>query len=192
MRHRDEHKQAALIAATLQQATERGLGALSVAAIARQAGVSPGTVYIYYQDKDALLEATFLAVSDRLIDAALAGITRGHDLRSRLHGVWRALFALALSDPRPFRFHDQFVHSSHMHDGLRERNEQRLAPMLEAFERGQREGVLKPIGLELIEAFMFRPIHSLVHGQGCRPFTPSAENIDTAFEMAWDAIALRG
>ncbi|WP_458525589.1 TetR/AcrR family transcriptional regulator [Onishia taeanensis] len=194
MRPRDQHKQAALIEATLHQVTEHGFGATSVARIARQANISPGTVYIYYRDKDTLLEATFLHVSDRLIDTVLAAFTPRTALREALRdalgAVWRALFALALEQPRLFRFHEQFTHSSRMQPALQERNEARLAPLLEALEQGQRAGLIKPVGLELIEAFLFRPIHSLIHGHSCRPFTPTPEAIDSAFAMAWDAIAL--
>jgi AcrR family transcriptional regulator len=190
MRPRDQHKQAALIEATLHQVTEHGFGATSVARIARQADISPGTVYIYYRDKDTLLEAAFLHASDRLIDTVLAALAPRATLRESLGTVWRALFALALKQPRLFRFHEQFTHSSRMHPALQERNEARLTPLLEALEQGQRAGLIKPVGLELIEAFLFRPIHSLIHGHSCRPFTPTPEAIDSAFAMAWDAIAL--
>ncbi|WP_136253662.1 TetR/AcrR family transcriptional regulator [Onishia niordana] len=190
MRPRDQHKQAALIEATLHQVTEHGFGATTVARIARQADISPGTVYIYYRDKDTLLEAAFLHASDQLIDTVLAAFAPRAGLRESLGTVWRALFALALKQPRLFRFHEQFTHSSRMHPALQERNEARLMPLLEALEQGQRSGVIKPVGLELIEAFLFRPIHSLIHGHSCRPFTPTPEAIDSAFAMAWDAIAL--
>ncbi|WP_273144174.1 TetR/AcrR family transcriptional regulator [Halomonas sp.] len=190
MRPRDQHKQAALIEATLHQVTEHGFGASSVARIARRAGISPGTVYIYYCDKETLLEAAFLHVSDRLIETALTAFDPRPGLREALGAVWRAMFALALEQPRLFRFHEQFTHSSRMNPALQERNEARLAPVLEAIEQGQREGRIKPVGLELIEAFLLRPIHSLVHGHSCRPFTPTPEAIDSAFAMTWDAIAL--
>lgn len=191
MRQRDDNKRLALLEATLDLVTEQGFSATSVAMIARRAGVSPGTLYIYHEDKNALLVATFIDVCDRLIDTSLGQLDRHLALRERLCRAWKALFELALASPRLFRFHDMFSHSAWMTDELRERNNQRLAPLLEALAEGQRHGLIKPVGLALLEAFLFRPIHHLVQSSGCHPFEPDSANIEMAFAMAWDAIALK-
>lgn len=191
MRQRDDNKRLALLEATLELVTEQGFSATSVAMIARRAGVSPGTLYIYHEDKDALLVATFLDVCDRLIDTALGQVDEHLVLREQLRRVWVALFEVALASPRLFRFYDMFSHSAWMTDELRERNDQRLAPVLEALAEGQRQGLIKPVGLALLEAFLFRPIHHLVQSSGCHPFEPDSASIDMAFAMAWDAVALK-
>lgn len=190
MRQRDDNKRLALLAATLELVTEQGFSATSVAMIARRAGVSPGTVYIYHADKDALLVATFLDVCDRLIDTALEQVDTRLGLREQLHRAWVALFEVAVASPQLFRFHDMFSHSAWMTDELTQRNDARLAPLLDAVKEGQRQGVIKPVELSLLEAFLFRPIHHLVQCGGCHPFSPDSANIDMAFTMAWDAVAL--
>ncbi|ALM53951.1 TetR/AcrR family transcriptional regulator [Halomonas huangheensis] len=190
MRQRDDNKRLALLEATLELVTEQGFSATSVAMIARRAGVSPGTVYIYHADKDALLIATFLDVCDRLIDTAIEQVDSRLGLREQLRRVWVALFEVAVESPRLFRFHDMFSHSAWMTDELTQRNDQRLAPLLDAVAEGQRQGVIKSVELSLLEAFLFRPIHHLVQSRGCHPFSPSRANIDMAFAMAWDAVAL--
>ena len=67
MRQRDESKRLAFLEATLREVAEFGFSGTSVASTARSAGVSPGTLYIYYADKDALLKAAFFYVSDHVI-----------------------------------------------------------------------------------------------------------------------------
>ncbi|WP_176503198.1 TetR/AcrR family transcriptional regulator [Cobetia sp. 5-11-6-3] len=208
MRHRDEHKQQALLEATLHEVAEHGFAVTSVARIARAAGMSPGTLYLYYRDKDDLLEATFSEVSRRIIEVALdafeaepdAQVSRGTSpemspaawqLKSALCRVWHALVMLGRRQPALFRFHDQFLHSSHMRDALKVANQERAAPLLEAFAQGQRTGILKQIDIALIEVFMFRSIYSLLQGSGCQVPAISDACFDQAFEMAWDAIALR-
>ncbi|MGQ7248796.1 TetR/AcrR family transcriptional regulator [Halomonas sp. V046] len=191
MRYRDDTKRLALLESTLEHVTEHGFSASSVAKIAHGAGVSPGTLYIYHKDKDGLLEAAFLYACDQLIDTALAHMDPSLDLRQRLLRIWRALFQLAMESPRLFRYHDMFSYSAWMNDSLRQRNDERLAPLLDALVEGQRNGVIKPVGLALLESFLFLPIYHLVQCQSCLPFEPTADNIDTAFSMAWDAVAVR-
>lgn len=207
MRHRDEHKQQALLEATLHEVAEHGFAVTSVARIARAAGMSPGTLYLYYRDKDDLLEATFREVSRRIIAVAIEAFQAepaeafeaepstlspaAQQLKSALCRVWNALVALGRRQPALFLFHDQFLHSSHMHDALRVANQERAAPLLDAFALGQQSGILKQIDLALIEVFMFRSIYSLLQGSSCQLPAISDASFDQAFEMAWDAIALR-
>tara|TARA_B100000424_G_C22834698_1_gene445683 strand:+ start:22 stop:648 length:627 start_codon:yes stop_codon:yes gene_type:complete len=207
MRHRDEHKQQALLEATLHEVAEHGFAVTSVARIARAAGMSPGTLYLYYRDKDDLLEATFREVSRRIIAVAVEAFQAepaeafeaepstlspaAQQLKSALCRVWNALVALGRRQPALFLFHDQFLHSSHMQDALRVANQERAAPLLDAFALGQQSGILKQIDLALIEVFMFRSIYSLLQGSSCQLPAISDASFDQAFEMAWDAIALR-
>ncbi|MEO1869505.1 MAG: helix-turn-helix domain-containing protein [Cobetia sp.] len=207
MRHRDEHKQQALLEATLREVAEHGFAVTSVARIARAAGMSPGTLYLYYRDKDDLLEATFREVSRRIIAVAVEAFQAepaeafeaepstlspaAQQLKSALCRVWNALVALGRRQPALFLFHDQFLHSSHMQDALRVANQERAAPLLDAFALGQQSGILKQIDLALIEVFMFRSIYSLLQGSSCQLPAISDASFDQAFEMAWDAIALR-
>ncbi|MBR9755255.1 TetR/AcrR family transcriptional regulator [Cobetia sp. 4B] len=207
MRHRDEHKQQALLEATLHEVAEHGFAVTSVARIARAAGMSPGTLYLYYRDKDDLLEATFREVSRRIIAVAIGAFQAepaeafeaepstlspaAQQLKSALCRVWNALVALGRRQPALFLFHDQFLHSSHMQDALRVANQERAAPLLDAFAQGQQSGILKQIDLALIEVFMFRSIYSLLQGSSCQLPAISDASFDQAFEMAWDAIALR-
>ena len=207
MRHRDEHKQQALLEATLHEVAEHGFAVTSVARIARAAGMSPGTLYLYYRDKDDLLEATFREVSRRIIAVAIEAFQAepaeafeaepstlspaAQQLKSALCRVWNALVALGRRQPALFLFHDQFLHSSHMQDALRVANQERAAPLLDAFAQGQQSGILKQIDLALIEVFMFRSIYSLLQGSSCQLPAISHASFDQAFEMAWDAIALR-
>jgi len=207
MRHRDEHKQQALLEATLHEVAEHGFAVTSVARIARAAGMSPGTLYLYYRGKDDLLEATFREVSRRIIAVAIEAFQAepaeafeaepstlspaAQQLKSALCRVWNALVALGRRQPALFLFHDQFLHSSHMQDALRVANQERAAPLLDAFALGQQSGILKQIDLALIEVFMFRSIYSLLQGSSCQLPAISDASFDQAFEMAWDAIALR-
>jgi DNA-binding transcriptional regulator YbjK len=53
-----EARRTELAACALRLWAERGFDQTSVAAIAAEAGVSKGTFYLYFESKDALLEAT--------------------------------------------------------------------------------------------------------------------------------------
>ena len=60
MRTKDEGKQDAIIKATIKLVNEIGFVSSSVAKIAKEANVSPATIYVYYQNKEDLLISTLL------------------------------------------------------------------------------------------------------------------------------------
>jgi AcrR family transcriptional regulator len=71
-----EAASAAILDAAEEVAAQRGVEATSIAAIAERAGVAVGTLYNYFEDKDALIAALFKTRREemlpRLEDAAVA------------------------------------------------------------------------------------------------------------------------
>ena len=74
MRIKDEHKQEAIIRATIKLVNKIGFVSSSVAKIAKEANVSPATIYIYYKNKDDLLVSTFLDIKQQMGAALLKGL----------------------------------------------------------------------------------------------------------------------
>ena len=59
MRTRDYDKQQRIKEAMIRLILREGINGASVAKIAREAGVSPATIYIYYESKEDMLSAAF-------------------------------------------------------------------------------------------------------------------------------------
>ena len=73
----------ALLRAGEAIAERDGLSGLSVAAVARQAGVAKGTFYLYFDDRDALIDAlhqAFYAQVSVAVSRAAAGLPAGREL----------------------------------------------------------------------------------------------------------------
>ncbi|WP_193072463.1 TetR/AcrR family transcriptional regulator [Brevibacterium sp. FME37] len=76
------HRREALISATLETVGESGLRSLSLADVARRAGLTRGAILYYYEDLDALLVETHRAGVQRFCDSrddAIAGISDPRD-----------------------------------------------------------------------------------------------------------------
>src|ERR1043165_1290577 len=80
MRTKDETKAQDILRATLDEVQKVGLAGLSVEAVARRAGVATGTVYVYFQGKDALLDQLYLVTKQKF--AALILRDDGAPLRT--------------------------------------------------------------------------------------------------------------
>ena len=94
-----EAVQSAILDGAANVIHDRGLSSVSMSDIARAAGISRATLYKYYDDLDAVLEAWHRRVVDSHI-ASLEAVAHQHsDIASRVHAVLREYAALAAHRP---------------------------------------------------------------------------------------------
>src|SRR5215210_6943393 len=69
-----EYRIASIQEATMRVIARKGMAAATMQEIAEEAGVAKGTIYLYFRDRDELVEKTFETAMEKLmaqIDAAL-------------------------------------------------------------------------------------------------------------------------
>lgn len=69
-----QHKRQALLDAAYDLFLEQGLNKTSIDSIVNRAKVAKGTFYLYFSDKDALLQALMWRISEHIFDEALAKV----------------------------------------------------------------------------------------------------------------------
>jgi AcrR family transcriptional regulator len=86
------------MAAAVRVIAAQGLSA-PTALIAKEAGVSNGSLFTYFPTKSDLLNALYVELKTEMGAAALAGAPSESDLRSQTLHMWRAWLRWAVSDP---------------------------------------------------------------------------------------------
>ena len=71
MRTRDEVKEGAIRQKALEMAVKEGFDGLSMQKLAKAAGVSPATIYIYFKDRDDLILQLWLEEVEKMAVATL-------------------------------------------------------------------------------------------------------------------------
>ncbi|MCY6380753.1 TetR/AcrR family transcriptional regulator [Hoeflea prorocentri] len=85
---------------------ENGLDKAPVSRIAKRAGVSAGTIYVYYPNKDEMLQSIYLEIKSLLHDAMMTASGPGADSAKRIRSMWFAMFGFMLENPDMFAFHE--------------------------------------------------------------------------------------
>ena len=84
------HRQEAILAAAFEVFAAHGYEATRIDAVARQAGIAKGTIYLYFRDKEQLFRAMVRSLVQKKFDA-VAGSFQGtaeqlvHELLSRMY-----------------------------------------------------------------------------------------------------------
>lgn len=190
MRTKDDKKQEALFLATIKLVNEIGFAASSVSKIAKEAGVSPATLYVYFKNKEDLLISTYVEIKLSMGAAILEGFDAERPIRDILHTVWHNTFAYAMANMDEFRYTEQFSNSPYSDQVMNVEIQERFQSLLKVIERGIEQKILKDVNLDIIGAFLFHPIMVLANPRHCKSFEATEDNVEIAFTMAWDAIKL--
>jgi TetR/AcrR family transcriptional repressor of bet genes len=105
-------RQQDLIAATLDSIAELGLAGATVREVALRAGVTPGLIRRYFDNKERLVSAAYRHFIAELIATAEAGCGNGSAL-SRLAGLVRASVTAPVADGRTLSIWASFIGAVH-------------------------------------------------------------------------------
>ena len=111
MRTKDDTKQDALFEATVKLVNEIGFAASSVSKIAKEAGISPATIYIYYKNKEDLLVSTYVEIKKNIGRAIQEDFDDTQPVRNILKHVWFRMFEYISQHPDYFQYTEQFANS---------------------------------------------------------------------------------
>ena len=104
MRNRDENKELAIRQEAIKMIVETGLDGFSVQKLAKAAGVSPATIYIYYKDKDDLVLQLCYEVSNRMLGDSLKNFDPDMPFEEGLKIQWLNRSAFFIDNPLEVQF----------------------------------------------------------------------------------------
>ncbi len=128
-------KRRAILDAALRTFAERGFHGTSVPDVARAAGIATGTMYLYFDNKQSLVNEVFRDAKTRLRAALFdnAEPLTSYDLdlgRRWFEDVWRRLAVFARSEPDAFRFLEMQDHAPYLDNESRQVELSVLAPLV--------------------------------------------------------------
>lgn len=150
-RPRSEEKQQALLQAATDIFAEQGLAA-PTSAIARKAGVSEGTLFRYFENKDVLLSAVcdyLLDEMECLLTQSLQGVLPGKD---QMQVAWNAYIDWALANPAAYATGNKLMVSGKLSSAQ--------------MEKSVRFGDISQLGIPLVQGLDL-PLSSEFQGMIC-------------------------
>ncbi len=188
MRTKDENKRFAIYHAAMEVITDNGLANTSMSKIARAAGVSSSTIYVYFENKEDMLNKLYLMAKEELSASMFQGANECTEVKASLELFLRKYVSHSLSFPIKFSFQEQFYNSPNISPETREKTLLYYAPLSELLDRGIRQGIIKDYSQELIVAFTFAPLIFIVKAHHNNELDATEQLVDKAIEMAWQAI----
>jgi AcrR family transcriptional regulator len=179
------HKRDAILEAALDLFAAHTFDGTPVPLIAERAGVGAGTIYRYFDSKEALVNEVYrrwkLELKRRLVDEA----PQGSPPREEFAHWWRALWSFATDHPTAFRFLETHHHEAYL-DGESLAVGNAINEAAFAFaRRAQKAGEARRIPPEMLVSMVFGAFTGLLKA-GVRP-TPKV--IAETEACAWQLLA---
>jgi len=189
VRIKDCEKEKAVVDATIKLVNENGLNNTSISKIAKEAGVSQATLYIYYENKDDLVVSIFYKVKERLTRYYHKDLDDNCTIEENLKTLWVNSIKARNYLPELVSYDLQFT-NSHFNDQVDSTKMQEMAkPLARLLERGISENVIKDISLDIFIAFFLSPASFLSSKRMSSRFTITEGSIEETFQLAFKTIS---
>lgn len=187
-RVRDQNKVNDIYQSALKLVLKEGFSGLKMSAVAREAQVATGTVYIYFKNKEELINQLYLYLKRKKTSNITAGYTTTTPFLEGFRIMWYNFFRASLMSAEESAFLEQYYRSPYLEQDTKTERNRLLEPVYRLLERGKAEGFIKDISTEILLAQLIGPIHELVRLHHEQVLLVDDDCQDRAFQLAWDAV----
>tara|TARA_R110000744_G_C19370576_1_gene562447 strand:+ start:8591 stop:9181 length:591 start_codon:yes stop_codon:yes gene_type:complete len=183
-------KKRALLNATLTLVNDHGFHDAPMSKIAKLAGVAPATIYLYFENKQDLINNLYLEVKASFSDCAFKGYDNTMPVKIGFEIIWYNIADYKLNLVNEASFLSQCDNTPMIDEEIRKEGLKHLQPLLDLWEQGKKEGIIKPLSIFVLYAYTIYPLTFLMAMQERDLYTLNKKVLGETFQVAWDAIKL--
>jgi AcrR family transcriptional regulator len=184
----DSDKADAILAAALELFVERGFHGTSVPSVAERAGVAAGTIYHYFDSKEALVNALYKRWKAEIGARIIKDFPTSRPVREQFRTIWERMADFALAHRKELAFLELHHHGDYLDEESRRIENQVVAFGIGMVERAQGEQALKrlPAALlvELVNGAFLGVFRAGIEGR--LPLTKAT--LMDAEQLCWEAV----
>ncbi|MBA3453127.1 MAG: TetR/AcrR family transcriptional regulator [Deltaproteobacteria bacterium] len=181
-------KREAILDAALELFVERGFFGTAVPEIADRAGVGAGTIYRYFESKEALVNAIYREQKTHWGKLVLADFPVAAPTREQFRLLWMRMAQWATENPKAFIFMELHHHQRYLDDQSRALEERMLGLFTAVVVSAQARRELKAGPPQLLMGIVMGAFVGVI--RSCVEIDQSLDSADwkLAEQMLWEAL----
>lgn len=188
-RPKDNEKKQAIRDAVVAVVIEGGLANVSISKIAKRAGVSPGTIYLYFSSKEELLQQTYLDIKTSFFNTMMEAAATEEHSDGKIRAMWFALFDFVVAHSNDFLF-SEFVGAAHLIDAASQAQIEKHTSKATAILRAAiKDGTIEDAPLDSIQAVLMAPAVQLARSAAWGQKPVKRALMRDTFDMVWRGLA---
>lgn len=187
---KDDRKEEKIYSATLRKVIKTGFSGLKMADVASEANMATGTVYIYFKNKEELINTLYFETKKEIAEILSPKDNLGATFYETFKKLWYSYFDFCLAYPEKMLFVEQFIYSGFIKEDIKSMGEAYFQDFNSFISESQKNLMLKNIDIEILKAQLTGPIHETIKITLNNKITLSKTIKEQCFEMAWQSVRL--
>ena len=188
MRPKDEEKFESIARATYALVERSGLSGLTMAEIAKTAGIATGTLYLYYPSKEDLIKSLYEQAKTATAQRLSEGYEPSASYRSRFRRVWINLIKNRVEHFQEAVLQEQYYNSPWFAEESRVLSTRLMASWIAFIEEGKEKEILKNVPTPLLGAAIMGSAREVANLVRSETIVLDDATINAAFGLCWDGV----
>jgi AcrR family transcriptional regulator len=184
----DSDKAEAILAAALDLFVERGFHGTSVPSVADKAGVASGTIYHYFESKEALVNVLYKRWKAEISARLVSDFPHERPVREQFRILWERMAQFAIAHPKELAFLELHHHGSYLDEDSRTIERHTLDFGVAMVMRAQQAQAIKPLSapllVELVNGAFLGVFRAALEGR----FALDMPTLMDAERCCWEAV----
>lgn len=184
-------KRSSVLETALRLFVEYGFHNTPTSKIAKEAGISSGTLFYFFPTKDDLVVALYLDIKTKLGCQIIENIANEKSLKEIFKKYYEGTLNWAMHHKAEFKFLEQFNSSPYLKKIAEEEIQKNIKPLKELLQNGVNEGIIKPMDIEIIFTLISGHTFSINQYLLSNDLSEGKRNevINETFDLIWSMIA---
>lgn len=180
-------KQEQILKAALKLFVEFGFHGTPTSKIAKEAGVSNGTLFHYYKTKDELVVALYISIKSNLSACMISDRAEGETIKATFKRMFISSMYWAIENPTEFRFTQQFHSSPYLSMVSNEEVMKQMKYLMDFMQEAIDARVLKPLPIDLLFTLLSSHIYGINEYLVASNLDAEKqkETINQSFDLIW-------
>lgn len=190
MRYKDPKKRKAIYDAALEIILAEGFSGMKMSAVAKKAEVATGTLYIYFESKQTLINQLYRHLKKKSTEEYIKGYSEDMTFADGFELIWFNYLERSLKRPEEAAFLEQYYRSPYLDEKIMMEVDDLLRPIFSLLEKGKEEGIVRETATELLVAQLSGALNEIVQWHFKGSLELNEENIEAAYDIAWKSVVL--
>jgi len=190
MRPKDEDKVDRIYRAAIKVINRDGFQGCSMIKIATEADLSPATIYLYFENKEDMIDKLFIHLKSKMGNSYFKHESDLAPSKGTFRTLWLNHYQYIIDNQEEYTFLENFSNCPLIHHIEKENRHDYCTTFQQLFEQSKSVKLIQSMHNDIIYSLLFAPISDMVKKTTSMGTTLSTNELIQIFDASWKAVSV--